>query len=52
MKSILVIGLGRFGRHMTKKFIEEGNSVHLQKNKHLQHHRWRKFKLDNGVNIL
>ncbi len=27
MKSILVIGLGRFGRHMTKKFIEEGNSV-------------------------
>lgn len=27
MKSILVIGLGRFGRHIAKKFIEEGNSV-------------------------
>lgn len=27
MKSILIIGLGRFGRHMAKKFIEEGNSV-------------------------
>ena len=27
MKSILIIGLGRFGRHMAAKFIEEGNSV-------------------------
>lgn len=27
MKSILVIGLGRFGRHMTEKLLEEGNSV-------------------------
>lgn len=27
MKSILIIGLGRFGRHMARKFIEEGNSV-------------------------
>ena len=27
MKSILIIGLGRFGRHMAQKFIEEGNSV-------------------------
>lgn len=27
MKSILVIGLGRFGRHMSRKLIEEGNSV-------------------------
>jgi len=27
MKSILIIGLGRFGRHMASKFIEEGNSV-------------------------
>ncbi|NCB93275.1 MAG: TrkA family potassium uptake protein [Clostridia bacterium] len=27
MKSILVIGLGRFGRHMARKFIEEGNEV-------------------------
>ena len=27
MKSVLIIGLGRFGRHMAKKFIEEGNSV-------------------------
>lgn len=27
MKSILVIGLGRFGRHITRKFLEEGNSV-------------------------
>ena len=27
MKSILVIGLGRFGRHITRKLLEEGNSV-------------------------
>lgn len=27
MKSILIIGLGRFGRHMAKKLIEEGNEV-------------------------
>lgn len=27
MKSILVIGLGRFGRHMVAKLLEEGNSV-------------------------
>ena len=27
MKSILIIGLGRFGRHMAKKFLEQGNEV-------------------------
>ncbi len=27
MKSVLMIGLGRFGRHMAAKFIEEGNEV-------------------------
>lgn len=27
MKSILVIGLGRFGRHIAKNFLDEGNSV-------------------------
>lgn len=27
MKSILIIGLGRFGRHMAHKLIEEGNDV-------------------------
>ena len=27
MKTILIIGLGRFGRHMARKFIEEGNDV-------------------------
>ena len=27
MKSILIIGLGRFGRHMAQKLIEEGNEV-------------------------
>lgn len=27
MKSILVIGLGRFGRHMAQKFIESGHEV-------------------------
>ena len=27
MKTILIIGLGRFGRHMAQKFIEEGNDV-------------------------
>ena len=27
MKSVLVVGLGRFGRHMAVKLIEEGNEV-------------------------
>lgn len=27
MKSVLIIGLGRFGRHMAMKFIEQGNDV-------------------------
>lgn len=27
MKSVLIIGLGRFGRHMAQKLIEEGNEV-------------------------
>lgn len=27
MKSVLLIGLGRFGRHMTEKLLEEGNEV-------------------------
>ena len=27
MKTILVIGLGRFGRHMAQKLLEEGNDV-------------------------
>lgn len=27
MKTVLIIGLGRFGRHMARKFIEEGNDV-------------------------
>ncbi len=27
MKSILIIGLGRFGRHMAGKFIENGHEV-------------------------
>lgn len=27
MKSILIIGLGRFGRHMAKKFLEQGDEV-------------------------
>lgn len=27
MKSILIIGLGRFGRHMARKFEEQGNDV-------------------------
>lgn len=27
MKSILIIGMGRFGRHMARKFTEQGHSV-------------------------
>ena len=27
MKSVLVIGLGRFGRHMAQKFLENGHQV-------------------------
>lgn len=44
MKSILVIGLGRFGRHIAAKFIEEGNSVlAIEVNAE---------RADNAVNIL
>ena len=44
MKSILVIGLGRFGRHITRKFLEEGNSVlAVEKNE---------GRADNAINIL
>ena len=27
MKSILIIGLGRFGRHMAQKFLQNGHEV-------------------------
>lgn len=44
MKSILIIGLGRFGRHMAQKFIEEGNSVlAIEKNEE---------RADNAINIV
>ena len=44
MKSILIIGLGRFGRHMAAKFIEEGNSViAIEKNQE---------RADNAINII
>lgn len=44
MKSILIIGLGRFGRHMAAKFIEEGNSVlAIEKNEE---------RADNAINII
>lgn len=44
MKSILIIGLGRFGRHMAQKFIEEGNSVlAIEKNEE---------RADNALDIL
>ena len=44
MKSILIIGLGRFGRHMAAKFIEEGNSVlAIEKNAE---------RADNAINII
>ena len=44
MKSILVIGLGRFGRHITRKLLEEGNSVlAVEKNEE---------RADNAINIL
>lgn len=33
MKSILIIGMGRFGRHMARKFIEQGNEVLAVDNK-------------------
>ncbi|MFR8318511.1 MAG: NAD-binding protein [Catenibacillus sp.] len=36
MKSILLIGLGRFGRHLGRKFIEEDNEVlAIEKNEDL-----------------
>ena len=44
MKSILIIGLGRFGRHMASKFIEEGNSVlAIEKSEE---------RADNAINIV
>ncbi len=33
MKSILIIGMGRFGRHMARKFTEQGNEVMAVDNK-------------------
>ena len=30
MKSVLLIGLGRFGRHMAERLIAEGNELPLQ----------------------
>ena len=44
MKSILIIGLGRVGRHMAAKFIEEGNSV-LAVERNTE-------RADNAVNII
>lgn len=39
MKNILVIGLGRFGRHIARKFIEEGNEVlAIEKNEERAEH--------------
>ncbi|MFQ6793966.1 TrkA family potassium uptake protein [Thomasclavelia sp.] len=44
MKSVLVIGLGRFGRHLSRKFIEEGNAVlAIEKNEE---------RADNAINIV
>ena len=44
MKSILIIGLGRFGRHMAQKLIDEGNEVlALEKNEE---------RADNAVSII
>lgn len=44
MKSVLIIGLGRFGRHMAQKFLEEGNAVlAVEKNEE---------RADNAVNIV
>ena len=44
MKSVLIIGLGRFGRHLSRKFIEEGNAVlAIEKDEE---------RADNAVNIV
>ena len=44
MKSVLVIGLGRFGRHLSRKFIDEGNAVlAIEKDE---------TRADNAVNIV
>lgn len=44
MKSILIIGLGRFGRHMATKLIEDGNSVlAIEKSEE---------RADNAVNLV
>lgn len=44
MKSVLIIGLGRFGRHMARKFIEEGNSVLAVESD--------EARADNAINIV
>ena len=44
MKSILIIGLGRFGRHMAHKFTEQGHSVlAIEKNSEIA---------DNSIDIV
>lgn len=44
MKSVLIIGLGRFGRHMAQKLIDEGNEVlAVEKNEE---------RADNAVSII
>ena len=32
MKSVLIVGIGRFGRHLAKKFVELGNEVMIVDN--------------------
>ncbi len=44
MKSVLIIGLGRFGRHMAQKLIEDGNEVlAVEKNEE---------RADNAVSLI
>ena len=43
MKSVLVIGLGRFGRHMAQKLLEGGNEVLAVE--------WREERADDSVTL-
>ena len=46
MKNVLVIGLGRFGRHMARKLIEEGNEVlAVECNEERQTPVWKSFRI-------
>ena len=51
MKSILIIGLGRFGRHMAQKFIENGQLyIRVERRRMTRWEEWLKVKSEKKKN--